>query len=783
MAPRFLPDLEVLVQKCPVRVVLNSNQGTGFFVGPGIVLTCLHVVEGLAVGDPVTLLWADSSATARLVAFSQDLDVALLSCQASEFPCPNAAMSGDVETGDVCYSFGFSDIRSSGDPATFTIEGFSRGKPPLLKLKGGQVRPGMSGSPLVNLRTGLVCGILSVTRDRGSDLGGLAIPAFHILNDTDLALTTREILSPSEEWLEQAQRQAEQSFGSRIVGSLPRVLASRAAIVGVLVLIPVELFILRYSPLDRYRMMFAGTAAVLLYLLWELARRTVPTRRRPYLMRRSVPFLVGGFILLVAQLFLLGVGAHNLVRNGLPIIVSHGFIRDFESLAGAVEEATPDALIVVEPGLYIGGFTLDKPLRIVGNGDLGEVRIRTTGRAGLRIKAASGSLKNVTLQHEGEGYVLHLDESEFEVEGCNIDCRKVGSQYACIGIHGGAPALRSSKIWGGENGILVAFGSRALIKENDISASDFAVIVHESGKPQLESNRIHSSGDTGLSFQGFSRGAAVGNRIFENKIGISVQSGSHPLLSNNIIENNEQGIRIERDGKGDIRKNKIRKNSLSGVHVFLGSPEIRENHIYENGENGVLLSNDAGGLLTANELFKNKMHGIQIEDAANPVIRANHCSENGQGGIFIYKGGGRALILENEIDLNSLSGILVENAQAVLERNRIHHNKQAGIRLSDAAVVSAKENVVYQNGLSGIIVLKGSHLNALHNEIYENDGFGVVFKAGSGGSVSENKIYSNGLENIRIQSDVVEARGNSMMDSREGDDAPEEHREGETERQ
>ncbi len=45
----------------------------------------------------------------------------------------------------------------------------------------GQVRPGMSGSPLLNQRTGRVCAIVKFTRDRSSDSGGGAIPTRVIL--------------------------------------------------------------------------------------------------------------------------------------------------------------------------------------------------------------------------------------------------------------------------------------------------------------------------------------------------------------------------------------------------------------------------------------------------------------------------------------------------------------------------------------------------------------------------------------------------------------------------
>ena len=45
----------------------------------------------------------------------------------------------------------------------------------VIKLKGGQVRPGLSGAPLLNQRTGKVCGVIRTTRDKRIDLGSEAL--------------------------------------------------------------------------------------------------------------------------------------------------------------------------------------------------------------------------------------------------------------------------------------------------------------------------------------------------------------------------------------------------------------------------------------------------------------------------------------------------------------------------------------------------------------------------------------------------------------------------------
>ena len=63
----------------------------------------------------------------------------------------------------------------TGFSARFESEVLAQGHT-LYKFKGGQVRPGLSGSPVLDLRAGAVAGITDATRDERTDLGGFAVP-------------------------------------------------------------------------------------------------------------------------------------------------------------------------------------------------------------------------------------------------------------------------------------------------------------------------------------------------------------------------------------------------------------------------------------------------------------------------------------------------------------------------------------------------------------------------------------------------------------------------------
>ena len=175
--------LENVLQHCTVKITVPDKRGhgTGFIVAPGLLLSCAHVVRGdnnQCHKEPVKI-WQKQNfiSEAEVTKWLPDLDIALLKFSPppdSEFPC--VYLDEAVASGDELYIFGYPDQDyPNGCPVTFNSEGLTGDEPPLIKFKLGQVRPGMSGAPLLNQRTGKVCGVVKFTRSRGDDLGGGAV--------------------------------------------------------------------------------------------------------------------------------------------------------------------------------------------------------------------------------------------------------------------------------------------------------------------------------------------------------------------------------------------------------------------------------------------------------------------------------------------------------------------------------------------------------------------------------------------------------------------------------
>ena len=168
-----------LLRACVARVDVNEAHGTAFWVAHGTLVTCCHIfgVSSRAPRD-VNVAWNGNVYNARLSAYDQVSDIALLDVRPEQIPQDHHSvlLSETVHIGDPLYVFGCSDDYKSGEPATPEVEGLTT-DPPLLKLKGAQISPGFSGAPVLNLRTGAVCGMVCKTRDRTTDLGGRAVPA------------------------------------------------------------------------------------------------------------------------------------------------------------------------------------------------------------------------------------------------------------------------------------------------------------------------------------------------------------------------------------------------------------------------------------------------------------------------------------------------------------------------------------------------------------------------------------------------------------------------------
>jgi|GEM_PF-6822621 len=159
------------VESCIARVD-SPARGVGFFIAPTLMLTCSHVISrdnGTLTGyENIDIRFRKSVKAAILYAIDQELDLALLGIPGID-PHASVYLSSAIGSGDKLKGWGWpDDFEKERIPADFEFNGWSdpdSGNAKLTFKPGRTIKPGWSGSPLWNIRTRKVCGVLDESHD------------------------------------------------------------------------------------------------------------------------------------------------------------------------------------------------------------------------------------------------------------------------------------------------------------------------------------------------------------------------------------------------------------------------------------------------------------------------------------------------------------------------------------------------------------------------------------------------------------------------------------------
>ncbi len=171
-------------------------------------------------------------------------------------------------------------------------------------------------------------------------------------------------------------------------------------------------------------------------------------------------------------------------------------------------------------------------------------------------------------------------------------------------ILGKTITIRGFNITGGLAAIQIIQGASATITGNNIYGTHKnGMLVGHGSYATILNNTIH---DTGLDPNYHNN---TGIEVSDNAIAwIGVPNAISTVAIPNVIQNNQNGIRVRRGADAVIVGNTISNNTDNGIEVVEGSvANIADNLIDGNGQNGILVSQGSGVNLgnddTATTLF------------------------------------------------------------------------------------------------------------------------------------------------------------------------------------
>jgi len=154
-----------LLPSITVRIVFKNLQGfaTGFYVAPRQVVTCSQVLRK-AGPSSIEMTLAGSSAKISASFQKRDLHNDITCIEVEEVSqnqiCAYLDFEKEPKSDDSLYVYGYSDEDPDGNLLSVAIESHKGVKYIVATSKDKRIRPGHSGAPILNLRSGKICGMI-----------------------------------------------------------------------------------------------------------------------------------------------------------------------------------------------------------------------------------------------------------------------------------------------------------------------------------------------------------------------------------------------------------------------------------------------------------------------------------------------------------------------------------------------------------------------------------------------------------------------------------------------
>ena len=233
---------------------------------------------------------------------------------------------------------------------------------------------------------------------------------------------------------------------------------------------------------------------------------------------------------------------------------------DHATITEAINEANPGDKILVRPGFYQERIVMDKPLEIIGDGELSEIVIEGYSKSVVEFRTTQGKIENLTLRLNcKDGNCVKIERGLLNIERCDIS---MGAR--CIFISGGGDhRLRENKIHDGkECGILIWTNGNRIIEDNEIFRNPVGVHIFMGGKNSILRRNKISEANYGVMIVGARKITIEDNEIFGNKLdGVVAETANNIIIQRNCINKNEfNAISIHKGCSGIIEDNDLRDN-------------------------------------------------------------------------------------------------------------------------------------------------------------------------------------------------------------------------------
>ncbi|MFI5494192.1 right-handed parallel beta-helix repeat-containing protein [Actinoplanes sp. NPDC051859] len=377
----------------------------------------------------------------------------------------------------------------------------------------------------------------------------------------------------------------------------------------------------------------------------------------------------------------------------------------YRTIAAALRDAGPGAVILVEDGVYREPLDLPDGVTVAARASR-TVRVELPGDGtGVTMRSGSATLRGLVLSHaDGQNPAVAVAGSRLHLQDCAIEAE---SLVAALAHEGGDLTVTSCRISNTVGaGLVFVGGSTGIVQKSELS--DFAssaVVISGNADPTIRSCTMARAGGNGVC-------ATDGGRGTIEDCQISGTTGP--------------GIAVEQRSSTRL----VRCTVLDGADI------------------GIFISSSAAPSLTQCAVGAVQGTGLHVADGATPHL--DECEVVGASQAMVVAEGGSPRLTGCSLRESGRVGVRVQaGAAATLDACVVADSAGPGVEVERGGTISMDRSRVHGCGTSGVLFVEGSRGNLTGCEIFGNTGDGVTVSTTEPVALRDCRVRGNTGQDIR----------------------------------
>jgi hypothetical protein len=334
---------------------------------------------------------------------------------------------------------------------------------------------------------------------------------------------------------------------------------------------------------------------------------------------------------------------------------------DTANLADALAAAAAGDTVYVRAGTYLGRFSINRDVELVGLGERGAVGL-TNSSAGpaLVLDSAKVAVKNITIIHSGDapGKGVESRRARMELVGVAI---KVGPQDVGLDVIGGEAAVVNGTIDGGRKAADAHDDAKLRLERVSLDNAETGLLVEGASAELVHASFTDDKNGLTVSEQGSA--TVVEGDFVRDAVGLWASRGGRIAASSTRFSYGATGIRAD-DG-GRVENSSGTFTEITGSALRADSAEI----------------DDAGSAI-----YMNKDSAVSAQGRATLTLRGTRI-ESGAAGAVVLLDGASAVLSRAVISRNAGFGLSVRGAHDVrVENSTISGQARCAVEIYGSAL-------------------------------------------------------------------------------------------------